>query len=185
MNKYLEKVSSTIDMTRNASGVYGNVAKIHTSNLPSLPGKIGGAGGGLGSKLSSGLGKKIGIGAGILGAGLIAKHMLSSKNTDTQNQQGQQDQIKQASFTASLELNKYLEKLANSRDDKISAATAGANGADLEYEQNLIAFLRGMKPNVKVAAFYCEPELRHISSSTLRGIRQFSEIEYNKYVIKE
>ena len=59
------------------------------------------------------------------------------------------------------------------------------NGADLEYEQNLIAFLRGMKPNVKVAAFYCEPELRHISSSTLRGIRQFSEIEYNKYVIKE
>ena len=59
------------------------------------------------------------------------------------------------------------------------------NGADLEYEQNLIAFLRDMKSDVKVAAFYCEPELRHLSSSTLRGIRTFSEVEYKKYVIEE
>ena len=59
------------------------------------------------------------------------------------------------------------------------------NGADLEYEQNLIAFLREMNPNVKVATFYCEPQFRHVSSSTLRGIRQFSETEYKKYVVGE
>jgi pantetheine-phosphate adenylyltransferase len=59
------------------------------------------------------------------------------------------------------------------------------NGADLEYEQNLIAFLRGMKPNLKVATFYCDPAFRHISSSALRGIREFSEQEYKKYVVAD
>jgi len=58
------------------------------------------------------------------------------------------------------------------------------NGADLEYEQNLIAFLRRMKPNLKVTAFYCEPMFRHISSSALRGIKQFSTEEYKKYIVE-
>lgn len=57
------------------------------------------------------------------------------------------------------------------------------NGADLEYEQNLIAFLRGMYPKLKVATFYCDPMYRHVSSSTLRDIQKFSEMEYKKYVI--
>jgi pantetheine-phosphate adenylyltransferase len=57
------------------------------------------------------------------------------------------------------------------------------NGADLEYEQNLIAFLRGMKPGLKVTAFYCDPIYRHVSSSALRGIQKFSEQEYRKYVV--
>ena len=59
------------------------------------------------------------------------------------------------------------------------------NGADLEYEQNLIAFLRGMYPKLKVASFYCDPAFRHISSSALRDIRKFSETEYKKYVIAD
>lgn len=58
------------------------------------------------------------------------------------------------------------------------------SGADLEYEQNFTAFLKGMKPDVKIVAFYCNPNLRHISSSALRGIRKFSESEYEKYVVK-
>jgi len=57
------------------------------------------------------------------------------------------------------------------------------NGADLEYEQNLVAFFRGMHPQVKVVAFYCDPAFRHISSSALRDIRHFSESEYRKYVV--
>jgi pantetheine-phosphate adenylyltransferase len=57
------------------------------------------------------------------------------------------------------------------------------NGADLEYEQNLIAFLRGFKPGLKVTAFYCDPIYRHVSSSALRGIQKFSEQEYRKYVV--
>lgn len=57
------------------------------------------------------------------------------------------------------------------------------NGADLEYEQNLIAFLRGLKSDIKIVTFYCEPEFRHVSSSGLRGIARFSESEYKKYIV--
>lgn len=59
------------------------------------------------------------------------------------------------------------------------------NGADLEYEQNLIAFLRGMYPKLKVTTFYCDPAFRHISSSALRDIKKFSELEYKKYVVTD
>ena len=58
------------------------------------------------------------------------------------------------------------------------------SGADLEYEQNFAAFLKGMKPDVKIIALYSSPEYRHISSTALRGIRKFSEAEYDKYVVK-
>lgn len=58
------------------------------------------------------------------------------------------------------------------------------SGADLEYEQNFAAFLKGIKQDVKIVAFYCSPEFRHISSSALRGIWKFSESEYDKYVVK-
>jgi pantetheine-phosphate adenylyltransferase len=59
------------------------------------------------------------------------------------------------------------------------------NGADLEYEQNIVAFLRGMHPRIKIVAFYCDPAYRHISSSALRDIQKFSESEYKKYVISD
>lgn len=58
------------------------------------------------------------------------------------------------------------------------------SGADLEYEQNFAAFLKGMKPDVKIIALYSNPEYKHISSTALRGIRKFSEVEYDKYVVK-
>jgi len=58
------------------------------------------------------------------------------------------------------------------------------SGADLEYEQNLAAFLNNMKPDIKIVAFYCNPEFRHLSSSALRDIRKFSEEEYEKYVLR-
>lgn len=58
------------------------------------------------------------------------------------------------------------------------------SGADLDYEQNFAAFLKGMKSDVKIVALYSNPEYKHISSSALRGIRKFSEAEYDKYVVK-
>lgn len=58
------------------------------------------------------------------------------------------------------------------------------SGSDLEYEQNFAAFLKGMKSDVKIIALYSNPEYKHISSSALRGIRKFSEAEYDKYVVK-
>lgn len=57
------------------------------------------------------------------------------------------------------------------------------NGADLEYEQNMVAFLRDMHPRIKLVAFYCDPKYRHVSSSALRGIEKISELEYRKYAI--
>ena len=57
------------------------------------------------------------------------------------------------------------------------------SGADLAYEQNLVAFMRSMHPEIKVVFFLCDPKYQHISSSALRGIRQFSEDEYRKYAL--
>lgn len=57
------------------------------------------------------------------------------------------------------------------------------SGADLAYEQNLVAFMRSMHPEIKVVFFLCDPKYQHISSSALRGIQQFSEEEYRKYAL--
>ena len=59
------------------------------------------------------------------------------------------------------------------------------NGSDLEYEQNIVAFLKGMYPEIKIVAFYCDPINRHVSSSALRDIEKFSQEEYDKYVVKD
>lgn len=59
------------------------------------------------------------------------------------------------------------------------------NGADLEYEQNFVAFVKGMYPSIKIVAFYCDPKFRHISSSSLRDIEKFSKEEYRKYVVAD
>ena len=58
------------------------------------------------------------------------------------------------------------------------------SGADLGYEQNLVAFMRNMHPQINVVFFLCGPKFQHISSSALRGIRQFSETEYKKYAVE-
>ncbi len=58
------------------------------------------------------------------------------------------------------------------------------SGADLAYEQNLVAFMRDMHPYIKVVFFLCDPKFQHISSSALRSIRQFSDEEYRKYALE-
>jgi pantetheine-phosphate adenylyltransferase len=52
---------------------------------------------------------------------------------------------------------------------------------DLTEEQNYIAFLRGMKPDIKVAYFFCHPEVQHVSSSRLRGLEMLAPEEFAKY----
>ena len=58
------------------------------------------------------------------------------------------------------------------------------SGYDLNDEQNLLAFLREMHPTIKVVYFLCNSKYQHISSSALRGIRQFSEEKYQNYIVK-
>lgn len=77
----------------------------------------------------------------------------------------------------------YIKKLEENYN--VSVVRGLRNGADLEYEQNIVAFLRSMHPQIKIVAFYCDPAYRHISSSALRDIKNFSEAEYKKYVISD
>lgn len=77
----------------------------------------------------------------------------------------------------------YIKKLEETSN--VTLVRGLRRGADLEYEQNLVAFLRGMHPQIKVAHFMARPEFAHISSSALRDIRHFSEAEYRKYVVTD
>lgn len=77
----------------------------------------------------------------------------------------------------------YIKKLEE--EYNVTLIRGLRRGADLEYEQNLVAFLRGMHPQIKVTHFMARPELAHISSSALRDIRHFSESEYRKYVVAD
>jgi pantetheine-phosphate adenylyltransferase len=52
---------------------------------------------------------------------------------------------------------------------------------DLTEEQNYIAFLRSLKPNIKVTYFLCHPEYQHISSKALRGLENLAPVEFGKY----
>lgn len=77
----------------------------------------------------------------------------------------------------------YIKKLEV--DYNVTLVRGLRNGADLEYEQNLLAFLKGMHPQLKAVAFYSDPVYRHISSSALRDLKNFSELEFKKYVVTE
>ena len=56
------------------------------------------------------------------------------------------------------------------------------NGDDLQYEQNQIQFLKEMFPQLKTTFFICNKKFEHVSSSSLRALKTFSEKEYQKYV---
>ena len=76
----------------------------------------------------------------------------------------------------------YIKNLESHGPD-VTLIRGLRSGADLGYEQNLVAFLRNMHPEIKVVFFLCDPKYQHVSSSALRGIRQFSETEYRKYAL--
>jgi pantetheine-phosphate adenylyltransferase len=76
-----------------------------------------------------------------------------------------------------------LIKNYENREHHVTLIRGLRSGADLAYEQNLVAFMRNMHPEIKVVFFLCDPKYQHVSSSALRGIRQFSEEEYRKYAL--
>ena len=76
----------------------------------------------------------------------------------------------------------YVKNL-ESKEYDITLIRGLRSGADLAYEQNLVAFMRNMHPQIKVVFFLCDPKYQHVSSSALRGIRQFSEEEYKRYAV--
>ena len=54
---------------------------------------------------------------------------------------------------------------------------------DLNAEQNMLAFVKEMYPELKVVFFLSDPKYQHISSTALRNIRKFSEKEYKKWLV--
>lgn len=81
-------------------------------------------------------------------------------------------------------LSDFIKGLERNLNYDVTLVRGLRSGADLDYEQNFSAFLKGMYPQVKIIAFYCDPKLRHISSSSLRSIKAIAEEEYWKYVVK-
>lgn len=82
-------------------------------------------------------------------------------------------------------LTDYIRKIEAEYRWDVTLIRGLRDAADLGYERNLLTFLREMMPELKVVFFTCAPEFQHISSSALRGIRQFSEQDYLKYVIQD
>lgn len=56
------------------------------------------------------------------------------------------------------------------------------NGADLQYEQNQIQFLKEMYAGLRVVFFICDKKFEHVSSTAIRALKKVSEKEYLKYV---
>ncbi len=80
-------------------------------------------------------------------------------------------------------LTDYIRNSEKRFDWDITLIRGLRNAADLGYEENIITTLKGMMPELKVVLFICDPDYRHISSTLLRGIRKFSQKEYEKYLV--
>lgn len=58
------------------------------------------------------------------------------------------------------------------------------NEYDLNYEQNLIQYVKDMMPSLKVVLLLCDREFEHVSSSAIRGLIKAGATEAaNKYVV--
>jgi pantetheine-phosphate adenylyltransferase len=82
-------------------------------------------------------------------------------------------------------LSDYLNKVSWDNDDAEVYLVRGLrNGEDLAYEDNQLRYLKSMYPSLRVLFFRCAPEFDHISSSSLKNLRKFSESEYKKYTFE-
>ena len=80
-------------------------------------------------------------------------------------------------------LSDFLNYLSFNHDDCEYFLIRGLrNGADLQYEQNQLRFIKEMFPSLKTVIFIGDSKFDHISSSALRALEKVSEKEYRKYV---
>lgn len=56
------------------------------------------------------------------------------------------------------------------------------NEYDLNYEQNLITFVRDYMPNVRVVFLLCDKEYEHVSSGAIRSLSEFNA-DVSKYIV--
>jgi len=81
-------------------------------------------------------------------------------------------------------LHHFVNKLEEEGFD-VTLVRGLRNGADLQYEQNQIAFIRDFKPDIKVMFLLCKNTLGHISSSAVRAIQKNDPFGAEKYISKE
>jgi pantetheine-phosphate adenylyltransferase len=81
-------------------------------------------------------------------------------------------------------LSDELKQIASDYKEDVTLIRGLRNVYDLGEEQNLMAFVRSMYPELKVVYFLSRPEYQHISSRALRDILKFSSEEYQKYLVK-
>ena len=81
-------------------------------------------------------------------------------------------------------LSDFLNQLDNEcdGDDDIYLVRGLRNGADLQYEQNQIQFLKEMYAGLRVVFFICDKKFEHVSSTAVRALKKVSEKECLKYV---
>ncbi len=56
------------------------------------------------------------------------------------------------------------------------------NEYDLNYEQNLVQYIKDQMPNLKVIFFLCDKQYEHLSSSAIRSLAKFGD-DSKKYLI--
>ena len=56
------------------------------------------------------------------------------------------------------------------------------NEYDLNYEQNIISFVRDYMPGVRVVFLLCNKEYEHVSSSSVRSLSTLNA-DVSKYVV--
>lgn len=80
-------------------------------------------------------------------------------------------------------LSDYLNELDFKHDDsRIFLIRGLRNGQDLQYEQNQLQYIKEMYPSLMTTFFICNKQFEHISSSSLRALKKFSEKDYQRYV---
>lgn len=58
------------------------------------------------------------------------------------------------------------------------------NGADLDYEINMLRVLEDQKPDIKMVFLPCNRKFEHISSSMVRAMEKIQEGAASEYVVK-
>lgn len=81
-------------------------------------------------------------------------------------------------------LSNFLNQIDNEGDgdNDVYLIRGLRNGADLQYEQNQIQFLKEMYAGLRVVFFICDKKFEHVSSTAVRALKGVSEKEYLKYV---
>ena len=77
-----------------------------------------------------------------------------------------------------------LLKKYESMDCEVTLIRGLRNEYDLNYEQNLIQYIKDMHPSLKVVLLLCDREFEHVSSGAVRGLRKAGAIEAaKKYIV--